>query len=133
MESFLRKALLVVLSITISLNVTSSGNSTGNNSASKQPHVNRHAAKVNDFLVKFRQGVTAADAASLVNQHGAKNLQRLSRSQGQRANERWHRVTLPPGVQRKMVMERLRTNPKIEQIEPNYLLPIILGQPYNAR
>lgn len=77
-----------------------------------------------ELLVKFRGGVTAAQAESVARTYGAREARKFKapRKNPNAAAGRWWHLKLAPGSNAKRVLERLGRDPMVETAEPNYIV-----------
>ena len=81
--------------------------------------------KSGELLVKLREGVAVANSHALARSLGAssaKNFGAPRKDTGPAARQlkRWWVVQLPPGLGMEAAMDRLKANPDVEVVEPNY-------------
>jgi RHS repeat-associated protein len=80
------------------------------------PAQNSRRARAGEVIIRFREGVSDAEATEFLRGKGARRGRKL------RGASRIERVELPAGQEPAAAVAELQQNPAVELVEPNYLL-----------
>lgn len=98
--------------------------STSSFSAPPQPQVVAPSIQPHELLIKLRPGISAGQKRGLERalQGGSMRAFRQPPGLARGRMDRWRHVTLPDAIDIKKMTERLRRNPAVELVEPNYIV-----------
>jgi len=104
-------------------------NQAASQAAAKAPSATEKNYKKGELLVKLREGVPYTSPFAISDALGVKNAKNFrvpKKASGNAAKQlkRWWVLTLPPGVTVETAMARLKKNPNVEVVEPNYMRSI---------
>lgn len=118
-SSILTAVLVLLATLTVSAPMAAPPAASG-----KVPAVTAPEYQPLELLVKFRHGVTAAQAQSIARAYGAREIAafRAPHKDPQAAIGRWRHVKLGKGQDLKKVMERFASDPTVEAVEPNFVV-----------